>query len=127
MWHFADVGELQSYLSGEHAAEKQRLAQGSNASEDTDTYTPSHGVADSVKSMLGMGTEAQRSILPVYLEEIFEGNAADAARTIAKGLPIGRPATVELRNQHAVYAATWFSLSAVTTVMLALLIKRGPT
>jgi surfeit locus 1 family protein len=36
-----------------------------------------------------------------------EGTAADAARFFEKGLPIGRAATVELRNQHAVYAATW--------------------
>lgn len=76
IWYFADVAELQHYLSGEWAAAKQRSASGTAAvdgdSEDeTDSYTPSHGVADSVKSMLGLGREAQREILPVYLEEIF--------------------------------------------------------
>lgn len=33
---------------------------------------------------------------------------ADAARCLESGIPIGRAATVELRNQHAVYAATWY-------------------
>lgn len=37
-----------------------------------------------------------------------EGNVADAARYVQAGIPVGRAATVELRNQHAVYAATWY-------------------
>lgn len=94
--------------------------------EDQDSYTPSHGVADSVKSMLGLGPSETRNVLPVYMEQIFEGNLGDVSRYMQNGLPIGRAATVELRNQHAVYAATWFSLSAATSVMLAILIRKGP-
>ncbi|MCO5555726.1 hypothetical protein L7F22_009271 [Adiantum nelumboides] len=113
VWYFADVEEMVQYFSGEE--------------EDQDTYTPSHGVAESVKSMLGLESSGgTKNVLPVYMEQIFEGNLGDASRYLQNGLPIGRAATVELRNQHAVYAATWFSLSAATSVMLAILIRKGP-
>lgn len=36
-----------------------------------------------------------------------DGNAGEAAQRVADGIPIGRPPTIELRNQHATYAATW--------------------
>ncbi|UZJ51091.1 hypothetical protein CBS101457_000411 [Exobasidium rhododendri] len=111
-WFFADVSEMVQYFSR------------GRSEEEEDTYTPSAGVGRSVKELLGL-ERSERQILPVYLEEIFEGTAADAARYFQKGLPIGRAATVELRNQHAVYAATWFSLSAATSVMFAVLIRRG--
>lgn len=63
-----------------------------------------------------------------------------------RGIPLGKPPVIELRNQHAQYAATWcvylsstlalftarsvtdgpprFSLSAATSVMLVLLFRR---
>jgi surfeit locus 1 family protein len=47
------------------------------------------------------------ALADLYLDSTTEGNAADLARSIEKGYPVGRAATVELRNQHAVYAATW--------------------
>lgn len=36
-----------------------------------------------------------------------DGNAGEAAQRVQDGIPIGRPPTIELRNQHATYAATW--------------------
>lgn len=36
-----------------------------------------------------------------------DGNVGEAATRVAQGIPVGRAATIELRNQHAVYAATW--------------------
>jgi surfeit locus 1 family protein len=30
-----------------------------------------------------------------------------ATQLMQQGIPVGRPPTVELRNQHATYAATW--------------------
>lgn len=120
VWHFADTSELVNFFSS-----------GGNEEDEEDSYTPSAGVSGSVKEMLGL-QRPDRQVLPVYLEEIFgerllaigdislhadlvpfllvnfvEGNAADLARALEKGIPIGRAATVELRNQHAVYAATW--------------------
>ncbi|CBQ70275.1 related to Surfeit locus protein 1 [Sporisorium reilianum SRZ2] len=73
--------------------------------QDTDSYTPTAGVADSVRSMLGASETAR--VLPVYLEQVFDGNVGEAATRVAQGVPVGRAATIELRNQHAVYAATW--------------------
>jgi surfeit locus 1 family protein len=65
-----------------------------------------------------------------------------ASLAMQRGIPLGKPPVVELRNQHAQYAATWyvvcshdiislaqltprFSLSAATSVMLVLLLRRG--
>lgn len=92
-----------------------------------DEYTPSAGVAQSVKSMLGVGSGSESSkehhVLPILLEEVYDGY--DSATRLARGVPIGRSATIELRNQHAVYAATWLSLSAATAGMFVLLVRRG--
>ena len=72
-----------------------------------------------------MSARTSSPVLPIFLEEIFDGNAGEASAKIAMGQPVGRAPTIELRNQHAVYAATWFSLSAATAVMFGLLVRRG--
>ena len=60
-WHFADVVELVNFFSrGGVKADD----------EHEDSYTPSSGVAQSVKNMLGM-ERSSSEVLPVYLEEIF--------------------------------------------------------
>ncbi|KAJ1032407.1 hypothetical protein NDA16_000433 [Ustilago loliicola] len=63
--------------------------------------------------------------MDVLPEFDFHGNVGEAATRVSRGIPVGRAATIELRNQHAVYAATWFSLSACTAVMFGLLVRRG--
>ncbi|KAG2022981.1 mitochondrial protein required for respiration [Coprinopsis cinerea AmutBmut pab1-1] len=64
-------------------------------------------------------------VQPVFIEQIFEGHAGEATSRLEKGLPIGRPPTVDLRNAHLSYVITWYSLSALTAVMFArLLIRR---
>ncbi|KDN49600.1 SURF1-domain-containing protein [Tilletiaria anomala UBC 951] len=73
----------------------------------------------------GQQQQPEQVVIPVYLEEIFAGNAGEAAARISAGAPVGRAPTIELRNQHAVYAATWFSLSAATSVMFGLLVRRA--
>lgn len=92
--------------------------------DETDSYTPSAGVASSVKKMLGLrpDEEEEHRVLPILLEEVYEGYEGNIL--VEKGIPVGRPATIELRNQHAVYAATWLSLSAATATMFALLVRR---
>lgn len=37
-----------------------------------------------------------------------EGHAGDAAAFLSKGVPIGRPATVDVRNAHLSYVITWY-------------------
>ncbi|KAG7562953.1 hypothetical protein FFLO_01643 [Filobasidium floriforme] len=54
----------------------------------------------------------------VLVDEIYEGETP-ASQLIQQGIPVGRPLAVELRNQHAMYAGTWFSLSFFTSIMLA--------
>ncbi|CAD6564585.1 MAG: surf-like protein [Cyphobasidiales sp. Tagirdzhanova-0007] len=63
---------------------------------------------------------------PVLVDEIFEGNAGEMKQMITHGIPVGRAATIELRNQHATYAVTWYALSAATSVMLWRLFRRPP-
>ncbi|KAK2629710.1 hypothetical protein QTJ16_000530 [Diplocarpon rosae] len=44
----------------------------------------------------------------------------------ARGIPIGRPAEVNLRNNHVQYIFTWYALAAATSVMLWMLVKKPP-
>ncbi|KAF8600346.1 SURF1-domain-containing protein [Ceratobasidium sp. AG-I] len=64
-------------------------------------------------------------VQPVLVDELFSGDGAEASRRSAHGIPIGRPPEIELRNMHATYAATWYSLSAATAVMFVALVRRG--
>jgi len=64
------------------------------------------------------------NVQPLYVEEIFEGHSGDAHLRLKQGIPIGRSPSVELRNMHATYAITWYSLSAFTTFMFVQLLRR---
>ncbi|CDZ98534.1 Mitochondrial protein Surfeit 1/SURF1/SHY1, required for expression of cytochrome oxidase [Phaffia rhodozyma] len=57
------------------------------------------------------------------------GLDGDAPREmlVDQGVPTGRPARIELRNQHAVYALTWFSIAAVTSVLWVKVFRLGRT
>ncbi|KAE8268142.1 hypothetical protein A4X09_0g4192 [Tilletia walkeri] len=117
-WFHADPEQMARYLSP--------ITSTPDHDDGEDHYTPSAGVASSVSSMLGLSsTTTKTPVLPILLEEIFEGNAGEASNRVSNGLPLGRAPTIELRNQHAVYAATWFSLSAATAGMFAVLVRRG--
>lgn len=67
----------------------------------------------------------ERGVQPVLVDEVFEGHSGAVSERVGKGVPVGRPARVELRNMHAVYAATWFSLSAATAAMFWALVTKG--
>ena len=79
----------------------------------------------------------------VWIEETMRPDLLESYAREDKGVPIGRPPEVNLRNNHGqvsfspVYASsfmsiannlkyifTWFSLSAATTVMMFMLLKR---
>ena len=64
-------------------------------------------------------------VLPVYVEQIFDGTFSEAGALIQKGIPVGRPPRIELRNQHAEYAATWFTLSALSSIMFVYMVRKG--
>lgn len=41
------------------------------------------------------------------LMSVAEGHAGEAETRLKKGIPVGRPATVDLRNAHLSYVITW--------------------
>jgi surfeit locus 1 family protein len=63
----------------------------------------------------------------IWIEETMQPDLLMAYDRQSKGIPIGRPAEVNLRNNHAQYIFTWFSLSAATSLMLYMVVRRGPT
>ncbi|KAI5121174.1 hypothetical protein M0805_007171 [Coniferiporia weirii] len=63
-------------------------------------------------------------VQPVYIEAIFEGHSGEAQLRMSRGTPVGRAPTVEIRNSHAAYVFTWYSLSALTAFMFVHLVRR---
>ncbi|KAK4495152.1 hypothetical protein PRZ48_013479 [Zasmidium cellare] len=61
---------------------------------------------------------------PVWIEETMRPDLLTSYDRMAKGVPIGRPAEVNLRNNHTQYIFTWFSLSLATTIMMWMVIKK---
>ncbi|GAB7345982.1 hypothetical protein MBLNU457_4203t2 [Dothideomycetes sp. NU457] len=63
----------------------------------------------------------------VWIEETMRPDLITAYDREAKGVPIGRPAEVNLRNNHGQYIFTWYSLSLATSIMLWMVIKKPST
>ncbi|KAF9527707.1 SURF1 family-domain-containing protein [Crepidotus variabilis] len=70
-----------------------------------------------VEKMAEYAGGADAGVQAVFIEQIFEGHAGESNTRISKGIPVGRAATVELRNSHLSYVITWYSLSAFTALM----------
>ncbi|RMZ87175.1 hypothetical protein DV736_g5600, partial [Chaetothyriales sp. CBS 134916] len=64
---------------------------------------------------------------PVWIEATMQPSLLEAYHREVRGIPIGRLAEVNLRNNHFQYIATWYSLSAATTIMLWLVLKQKPS
>lgn len=80
-----------------------------------------------VQAMTEYAGGEQAGVQPVYIEEIFgksiklhgrvcfftikvifpEGYAGEAGTRLSRGIPLGREATVDVRNSHLSYVATW--------------------
>ncbi|KIW99785.1 uncharacterized protein Z518_10713 [Rhinocladiella mackenziei CBS 650.93] len=63
---------------------------------------------------------------PVWIEETMTPDLLVSYDRQKKGVPIGRPAEVHLRNNHLQYIFTWYSLSAATSLMLWMLLRKKP-
>lgn len=63
---------------------------------------------------------------PVWVEETMAPDLLKAYDREAVGIPIGRPAEVNLRNNHTQYIFTWYALSAATAIMFWMLVKKPP-
>ncbi|GJN89614.1 hypothetical protein Rhopal_002601-T1 [Rhodotorula paludigena] len=61
---------------------------------------------------------------PVLVDQIYDDHPGKVEMLLREGIPVGRNATIELRNMHATYAATWFSLSLATGYMFFRLMRR---
>ncbi|KAL0951508.1 hypothetical protein HGRIS_008193 [Hohenbuehelia grisea] len=92
-------------------------------SQPRNTFTPNNNPEEGtwywndVDAMAEYSGGEAAGVQPVFIEEIFEGHAGEAASRVAKGMPVGRPPTVDLRNAHLSYVITWYMLSALTAFM----------
>lgn len=64
---------------------------------------------------------------PVWIEETMEPSLLASYDRQDKGIPIGRAAEVNLRNNHTQYIFTWYSLSAATAVMMWMVLRKKPS
>ncbi|GAM87100.1 hypothetical protein ANO11243_051210 [Dothideomycetidae sp. 11243] len=60
----------------------------------------------------------------VWVEETMRPDLIESYNRQDAGIPIGRPAEVNLRNNHTQYIFTWYSLAFATSIMLWMVIKR---
>ncbi|KAF2090339.1 COX1 assembly protein-like protein Shy1 [Saccharata proteae CBS 121410] len=60
----------------------------------------------------------------VWIEETMRPDLIESMDRTIKGIPIGRPAEVNLRNNHTQYIFTWYSLSLATSIMLWMVVKK---
>jgi len=60
----------------------------------------------------------------VWIEETMKPDLLQSYDRASRGVPIGRPPEVNLRNNHTQYIFTWFSLSFATSIMLWMVIKK---
>ncbi|KAI1766782.1 SURF1-domain-containing protein [Hypoxylon sp. FL1150] len=63
----------------------------------------------------------------VWIEQTMEPDLLQAIDMQSKGIPIGRPAEVNLRNNHAQYIFTWYGLAVATSIMFYMVVKKPPT
>ncbi|KAK8103975.1 surf-like protein [Apiospora kogelbergensis] len=63
----------------------------------------------------------------VWVEATMEPGLLEVMDMENRGIPIGRAAEVNLRNNHAQYIFTWYGLAVATSIMLYMVVKKPPT
>ncbi|RAH75524.1 cytochrome oxidase assembly protein SHY1 [Aspergillus aculeatinus CBS 121060] len=63
---------------------------------------------------------------PVWIEQTMVPDLVESYNREAKGIPIGRAAEVNLRNNHSQYIFTWYGLSLATTIMFWMIVRKRP-
>ncbi|KAI0468951.1 SURF1 family-domain-containing protein [Xylaria cf. heliscus] len=63
----------------------------------------------------------------VWIEQTMEPDLMQTLEMESKGIPIGRPPEVNLRNNHAQYIFTWYGLAIATSIMFYMVVKKPPT
>ncbi|KAI7461484.1 COX1 assembly protein [Hortaea werneckii] len=92
---------------------KKNMFTPANKPEDNAWYFP-----DVYQMAEHTGTQA------VWIEETMKPDLLQSYDRASRGVPIGRPPEVNLRNNHTQYIFTWFSLSFATSIMLWMVIKK---
>ncbi|KAH6648707.1 surfeit locus protein [Truncatella angustata] len=64
---------------------------------------------------------------PVWVEATMEPDWSQTLEMETRGIPIGRAAEVNLRNNHAQYIFTWYGLAVATSIMFYMVVKKPPT
>ncbi|KAL1837065.1 hypothetical protein VTJ49DRAFT_4317 [Mycothermus thermophilus] len=75
-----------------------------------------------VKEMAGL-TGSQ----PIWIEQTMDPDYFQLLEYLEKGVPVGRPAEVNLRNNHVQYIITWYGLSLATSIMFYLVVRKPPS
>ncbi|KAL2816902.1 SURF1 family-domain-containing protein [Aspergillus granulosus] len=63
---------------------------------------------------------------PVWIEQTMVPDFLESMTREAKGIPIGRAAEVNLKNNHSQYIFTWYGLSLATSIMLWMIVRKRP-
>ncbi|KAK8016287.1 SURF1 family protein [Apiospora rasikravindrae] len=63
----------------------------------------------------------------VWVESTMEPGLLEVMDMENRGIPIGRAAEVNLRNNHAQYIFTWYGLAFATSIMMYMVVKKPPT
>ncbi|KAF2109735.1 SURF-family protein Shy1 [Lophiotrema nucula] len=61
---------------------------------------------------------------PIWVEETMVPDLLVSYEREPKGIPIGRPPSVNLRNNHTQYIFTWYALCLATSVMFWMVVKK---
>ena len=110
-WVWSDIKQM-----AEHAGAEPVLVD-EIFSKRTSTYGPLSAAPSPLHAFLTL------SLLACSLLSLAcaAGHAGEIGKRLYDGVPVGRAATIEVRNQHLTYAVTWYALSAATSVMFFLL------
>lgn len=63
----------------------------------------------------------------VWIESTMEPDWSESLEMQSRGIPLGRAAEVNLRNNHAQYIFTWYGLAIATSIMFYMVVKKPPT
>ncbi|KAL4067381.1 SURF1 family-domain-containing protein [Scleroderma yunnanense] len=99
-WYWADLDAMANYAGGDAAGVQPVF----------------------IEQIFGMLSTACHQ--PLEYSHILGGHEGEATSNISRGIPVGRAATVDVRNAHLSYVITWYSLSAFTAIMLGRLIMK---
>jgi surfeit locus 1 family protein len=85
-----------------------RTSQTRNAFTPDNEPTQNNWYWTDVNAMADHAGGQAAQVQPVFIEQIFEGDAGEAQLHLHNGMPLGRPPTVDIRNAHLSYIITWY-------------------